>query len=334
MSLIPSFGPNYNNRLKSYCIFNSVRPFDTCQNYGSPCSPDNNIDDGTYICQGHLTRFKIEKMVLPIPDSDGNTYNRLIGRSLVLHTEPDNEQRIMIPTRDNYQNVLMIGTLSYAEQLIWHMIYENVPEQERICGLLQASERYQKETYSIAENVYSRTLSILALTNPTRSCSRVRSTSTRVYHTPTNDTAMASNIAMILMRMPNFIRNLIEKLVAPEIMNIDSKSLLLRNCATCYLRDVGLIAEPAFYNPMPSVHINQANDNVLQIDNVLKFRGNANALQRYLNRYDPYPVIVPLFLGQENVITVKTLPPYRQLRLIDENVVTQNVEGTAGSSNV
>ncbi|AWW14434.1 vp39 [Hyposidra talaca nucleopolyhedrovirus] len=330
MSLVVSFGPGSSGRLKSFCIFNSVRPFDTCQNYGSPCSPDHNIDDGTYICQGHLTRLKIEKMVLPIPDSEGNTYNRLIGRSLVLHTEPDNE-RIMIPTRNNYQEVLMINTLSYAEQLIWHMIYENQPEQDRICGLLQVSERYRKETYSIAETVYSRTLSILALTNPSRTCSRVQSSSTRVYHTFNNDNAIAGNIAAILVQMPSFIRNLIDKLVAPEVMNIDNKSLLLRNCATCHLRDVGLKAEPAFYNPMPSLYINEINENVLQIDNVLKFKGNAYALQRYLNRYTPYPVIVPLFLGQENVVTVKTLPSYRQLRLVDETAA--DGQNAAGLSN-
>ncbi|AGR56829.1 vp39 [Hemileuca sp. nucleopolyhedrovirus] len=296
------------NRIKSYCVFNAVQPFDACRRYDSPCTPDNTVDDGFFICDGHLMAFKMEKMVLPIPDTDGNTYNRTLAKSLVLHTQ-QGDDRILVPTRNNYQSVLNVNGLSYAEQLVWHMIYENVPEQEQVCRLLQANERYRTETYPIVESVYSRTATILAMTNPNRYCARVNSNIERIWGIDDNN-----NIAgRTYLSMPPFIQNLINKAVAPEKMTIENETLLIRECPTCHIRESGLVADVNLYNPVTPKYSNRSNQNVLQIENVLKFKGNAYALQKILNRYEAYPVVVPLFLGEQIVTTVRNTIPDRSM---------------------
>jgi hypothetical protein len=41
------------NRLRNYCVFGAVQPFDNCRAYGSPCSPDSTNNDGWFICDYH-----------------------------------------------------------------------------------------------------------------------------------------------------------------------------------------------------------------------------------------------------------------------------------------
>ncbi|QHB21739.1 vp39 capsid [Artaxa digramma nucleopolyhedrovirus] len=310
MSLLPAGSTT--NKVKSYCVFNAVQPFDTCRRYSVPCTPDNVIDDGFFICEGHMLPLKLEKMVLPINDADGNTFNRTIAKSLVSHTHVGDE-RILVPTKNNYQTVLRINNLSYAEQLVWHMIYENEKEQQRVCKLLETNERFEIETYAIAETIYSKTSQILAMTNPKRYCSRVDSNTERVW-----GTADENNLAgIIFLDMPPFMQNFINKAVAPEKMRIENDTLLIRECPTCHIRETGLVADVVLYNPVVPKYSNRINQNVLQIENVLKFKGNARALQYVLRRYEPYPVVVPLFLGEQIVTTVKTLPPAKSFQLTD-----------------
>ncbi|QUJ09266.1 vp39 protein [Gynaephora ruoergensis nucleopolyhedrovirus] len=325
MSLLPAGLST--NKIKSYCVFNAVQPFDTCRRYSPPCTPDNVVDDGFFICEGHMLPLKLEKMVLPINDADGNTFNRTIAKSLVSHTHVGNE-RILVPTKNNYQTVLRLNNLSYAEQLVWHMIYENEAEQQRVCKLLEANERFETETYAIAEAIYSKTSQILSMTNPRRYCSRVDSNSERVWGSADeNNTA-----GVTFVSMPPFMQNFINKAVAPEKMRIENDTLLIRDCPTCHIRENGLVADVILYNPVMPKYSNRINQNVLQIENVLKFKGNARALQNVLRRYEPYPIVVPLFLGEQIVTTVKTLPPAKTFQLADlMNNVTVPVSGEIGT---
>jgi Baculovirus major capsid protein VP39 len=313
-----------NRGVKSYCIFNGVQPIDSCRRYESPCTPDNTVDDKFLICEGHLLPLKMEKRYLPIPDADGNTYNRSVAISLV-HHDAVGDERILIPTKNNYQTVLKLNNLSYAEQLVWHKIYENEAEQERICSLLEANERYQTETYAIAENIITKTDAILAMANPRSYCTRAATEIARVFGTETDSST-------VYQQMPPFMQNLINRAVAPEVMQIENVSLMLRNCATCHIRDVGLLADVPLYNPIIPKYANRVNQNLLRIENVLKFKGNANALQRILNRYPPYPIEVPLFLGEQIVTTVNSVIQ-RNVKLINLSTAT-NVEGaTTTASN-
>ncbi|QWO71623.1 VP39 [Orgyia pseudotsugata single capsid nuclopolyhedrovirus] len=300
-------------RRKSYCVFNAVQPLDGCRSYGSPCTSDNTIDDGFYICDGHLLPFKMEKMSLPIPDADGNKYNRTLARSLVSHTDVG-DKRILVPTKNNYQTVLHVNNMSNAEQLVWHMIYENEPEQERICKLLEANENFQTRTYPIAENIFSVTTSILAMTNPRRYCSRVNSNTERIW-----GAGDANNEAgRTFLAMPPFIQNLISTAVAPEKMRIDDNTLLIRESPTCHIRESGLVADVALYNPKRSKYVSDNDNlNVVKMTTNLKFEGNAYALRRQLTRYEAYEIGAPLFLGEQIVTTANTALPARVFTVSD-----------------
>ncbi|AUF81595.1 vp39 [Malacosoma neustria nucleopolyhedrovirus] len=242
----------------------------------------------------------MEKMVLPIPDSEGNTYNRMVGKSLVSHLAPDNNiDRVLIPTVDNYETVLSVQGMSLAEQLVTHMIYENERQQRVICDLLRAQETFSTDGYSVLEVVYSHATNILSITDPNRFCSYVNSVETRLYSQLSNE----ENRNDIFNNMPKFLQNLISKSVAPETIQMENRgitsTIMIRNCATCSLTRSGLVASALLYNQaVPKYRMR--NDNVFKIENVVLFKGNANALNKSLGtRYEEYPIIVPLILGTE-----------------------------------
>ncbi|AYN45027.1 VP39 [Alphabaculovirus alterspexiguae] len=293
------------SRRGNYCVFGAVRPLDPCRTYGSECSSDASFDDGWYICEKHAsTKFKIEKMAMPIPDSEGNTFYRTIGRSLVSDKAEGND-RILIPTANNYETVMNVQAMSLPEQLVCHMIYNNKAKQEQVCQMLQLNQTYQADIIKMIETVYGNTMNVLALTDPQRYCSRVSQNSERVYGVR-DDNDIADQV---VKQMPGFLNNLINKCVAPETMTIESQTLEFRNCPTCRIDESGLVADVKLYNPIEPRHQKGYNENYLVIDNVFKFRGNARALQKSLERYDQYPIWVPLFLGSEIVITAKNLKP-------------------------
>ncbi|ABM45787.1 major capsid protein [Spodoptera frugiperda multiple nucleopolyhedrovirus] len=287
----------------NFCIFGAVQSFDPCYTYTKTCSPDAAFDDGWYICEYHASiRFKIEKMVMPIPDGEGRTYYRTVGKSLV-SDKAEGSERILIPTADNYETVLNINAMSLPEQLIFHMIYKNREKQERVCQMLQFNEHFQTEIYKIINSVYNNTRNVLAMTDPTQYCSRVSQNSTRVYGVnDENDIAEQT-----INRMPGFLQNLINKCVAPQTMNIENQTLEFRNCATCRIDTTGLVADVKLYNPIEPKYKSKRDENYLIVDNVFKFRGNTKALQTSLNRYEQYPVVVPLILGSEIVVTANSL---------------------------
>ncbi|AIE47799.1 vp39 [Peridroma alphabaculovirus] len=310
MALAPTAATT--NRLRNYCILGAVQPFDNCRTYGSPCSPDKVNDDGWYICEYHASiRFKIEKMNLPIPDGEGNLYNRTIGKSLV-SDKAEGIDRILIPTRANYETVLKINSMSLPEQLIFHMIYDDREKQERVCQMLRYNENFETDIFRIVEEIYNKTAMVLALTDPNRYCSRVSQNSSRVYGV-NDDVDVAEQV---VNELPGFLKNLVNKCVAPETMVLENQTLQFRNCPTCRIDGSGLVADVKLYNPIEPKYRSGYNDNFLQIENVLKFRGNANALQKSLARYEPYPVVVPLFLGSEVVVTANSLKPVPLTRIL------------------
>nr|ANW12248.1 vp39 [Malacosoma sp. alphabaculovirus] len=307
MSIVPlgvvPLGVATTRQLRNYCIYGAVQPFSSCRPYESPCSPDAKFrDDGWYLCERHASIFfKMEKMVLPIPDSEGNTYNRMVGKSLVSHLAPDNNiDRVLIPTVDNYETVLSVQGMSLAEQLVTHMIYENERQQRVICDLLRAQETFSTDGYSVLEVVYSHATNILSITDPNRFCSYVNSVETRTYSQLSNEENRNDDI---FNKMPKFIQNLISKSVAPETIQMENRgvtsTIMIRNCATCTLTRSGLVASALLYNQaVPKYRMR--NDNIFKIENVVLFKGNANALNKSLaTRYEEYPIIVPLILGTE-----------------------------------
>ncbi|AHD25555.1 vp39 [Choristoneura murinana nucleopolyhedrovirus] len=292
-------------RSTNHCIFGAIAPFDPCITYRSPCSSDASMDDGWFICNYHLKlRFKMAKMVLPIYDEDDNQYKRTIARHLVSHKERG-INRILVPTTDNYTTAFNLPSMMLAEQLIFHLIYNNRTEVNRICNSLQQNENFLDNTYSVVENVYSSTRNILELTNPETYCSRVSNDDVRFFDaTVVNNNYQAGNGDAVFNDMPSFLRNLIRRAVAPETLQIDNEDLRLRNCNTCVINATGLVATvegTELYNPVRSADIIKTRPNRLQIRNVLKFEGDTRALERTLGRYEEYPMYVPLFLGYQLV---------------------------------
>jgi Baculovirus major capsid protein VP39 len=298
-------------RLKNHCIFGAVVPFDACLTYKSPCSPDAFVDDGWFICDYHVRlRFKMAKMGLPIFDEDYNRFKRTIARHLVGHKETL-DKRILVPTQANYESVLRINTMMQSEQLIFHLIYNDTAKVQDICNLLKHSETYFDNTYSMIEEVYSRTRNILALTDPQAFCSRVSTDEDRYFDTITSRPAAAGGAPAsnrnalantTFQTFPGFLQNLIKRAVAPEILQIDGEELRLRNCATCQITAEGLVATvdgPQLYNPIQNNDIIKNKPNRLQVRNVLKFEGDTRTLERTLARYEEYPTYVPLFLGYQ-----------------------------------
>lgn len=239
-------------------------------------------------------------MVFPIPDGDYTVYYRSVGKSLISDTNTD---RIFIPTKQNYETVLNIPAMSLPEQLVFHMIYDNRAKQDEVCRMLQFNESFQTDLYRVVEQVYNKTAAVLALTDPSRYCSRVSQNAERIYGT--ND---RNNIAdQTYDSMPGFIKNLIYKCVAPQTLDVQGSRLELRNCATCQITEEGLVSHINLYNPVVPKYRSNYSDSVVHVENVLKFRGGNKALQTGLARYEPYPLIVPLMLGSEVMVTNKNV---------------------------
>ncbi|AUR45092.1 vp39 protein [Spilosoma obliqua nucleopolyhedrosis virus] len=292
-------------RSTNHCIFGSIEPFDTCITYRSPCSSDASVDDGWFICDYHLKlRFKMSKMVLPIYDEDDNQYKRTIARHLVGHKERG-VKRILVPTRNNYTTVFNLPGMMLAEQLIFHLIYDNRAEVDRICSSLRTSESFMDNMYNVVESVYNSTRNILLLTDPQAYCTRVANDDVRFFDaTVVNNNYQPGSGDTVFNAMPGFLRNLIRRAVAPETLQIDSEDLRLRNCRTCVIDQTGLVATiegTELYNPVRTSDIIKTRPNRLQIRNVLKFEGDTRALERTLGRYEEYPMYVPLFLGYQLV---------------------------------
>ncbi|USC25933.1 vp39 [Palpita vitrealis nucleopolyhedrovirus] len=286
------------------CIFSSIVSFDACITYKSPCSPDAYYDDGWFICNEHLVkRFKMSKMVLPIYDEDDNQFKMTIARHLVGHAEDKPLKRILVPTSANYQEVFNLNSMMQAEQLIFHMIYNNNNAVNEICNNLRVTEGFANNTQHIIYDVYSNTKSILDMTDPQTFCSRVSKDELRFFGSTSANEQNITPADTYFNQFSGFLQNLIRRAVAPEIIQIDKEELRLRNCATCIINAEGLIASvPSgveLYNPLRRNDIAAVRNqpNRLQIRNVLKFEGDTRELDRTLSGYEEYCTSVPLFLG-------------------------------------
>ncbi|BAC67318.1 major capsid protein VP39 [Adoxophyes honmai nucleopolyhedrovirus] len=302
MALVPAGLTS--SRSNSNCIFAGVQSFDACYRYPNECSKDADSNDGWYICEYHASvHFKMEKMSLAIPDADNKVLFRTVGRSLVKHTE-EGTARILVPNKNNYESVLNVQDLPLAEALIIHMIYENLEKQKEICERLKFTEHFA-DRYKNVQKLYSNTMSVLNMANPDHFCAEVSLTSLRQFSNEIgNEPAQDTNFELF----PKFIKNLVTKAVAPEIMKIGTEDIYIRNCSTCIINSTGLVADPDLYNPVkPKYRINY-NENILRIENVLKFQGNANALQLSLGKYDQYRIEVPLILGKDTIYTTLKKP--------------------------
>ncbi|AGE89931.1 VP39 capsid [Spodoptera littoralis nucleopolyhedrovirus] len=285
-------GGNANSRMKNYCAFQGVRPieFNQCSNYRSPCSEDASQNDGVFMCQYHLSRFfKIEKTSIAIPDGTGQKLYRIVGKSLVSHNARAND-RILIPTQENYQAVMNVSMLPPAERLVLHLIYNNRTAAAEICNQLRQQENFRSD---VVENVTSMVYRIIQITDPEAFCSVVASNDIRSFGNEADMTRTYNSL-------PPFIKNLINTLVAPEVLTLGNNTFPLKACATVSITTNGLQAVQ-LYNEVEPKYLYNRNDNILEIRNVIQFIGNSDALNKKLARYECYPLVVQLFLGSQTI---------------------------------
>ncbi len=251
----------------------------------------------------------MEKNSIPISDQEGTTFYRSSGISLVGQEEVGN-RRILIPSRNNYETVLNVNQMSTADQLIVHMIYENIQAQKEVCarlrdysGLERLSERFDQGVWAPLKMLYERTASILAKTDPNSFCSRINNINVRLYGA--ND--IAENLSDdIVKKMPPFLRNLIHKCVAPETMKVETKTIMLRNCPTVHIDESGLVASVQLYNPITPRYFSKNESDYIRIETVVRFSGNAEALNENISMYCEHPLYVPVMLGIEVITTSNT----------------------------
>lgn len=315
----------------NYCIFGANVELDLCNTRRrNNCSSDARNNDGWFICNAHLSRkFKMQKNAIPISDIEGTTFYRSSGISLVGHEETGKD-RILIPNRNNYESVMNIQQMSLADQLILHQIYDNVEAQRTVCLSLRnatsyerLSERFDQVIWPPLKLLYERTRSILAMTDPSSFCAKVIGDGVHVYGSSDRGEDISSRI---VREMPSFIRNLINKCVAPEILKIESKEIMLRNCATCHIDETGLVASVRLYNPYIPRFINKDESDYIQVETVVKFRGNPTALNEQMAVYSEHQIHVPVMLGVEIMPTSNNnigslLPPIDVETIINPNDV-------------
>lgn len=254
------------------------------------------------MCQYHLSRFfKIEKTSMAIPDGIGQKYYRIVGKSLINQSAKGND-RILIPTYNNYQNVLRVDMLPPSERLVLHLIYNNTEAAAAICAQLQVQENFRSD---VVESISQTASRIVHMTDPAAICSIV-SRDLRSF-TITANVAESSETNTAYNSFPPFIKHLVNVLVAPMTLTLGTSIFNLKNSATVTINNLGLTAV-SLYNEVEPKYLYNRNDNILDIRTVIQFVGNSDVLNKKLARYECHPIIVQLFLGSQTINTREVAP--------------------------
>lgn len=305
---------------RNFCIFQGVQPpeFMNCGTYTPPCSDDNRNDDGTFICSYHLARyFKIKKEVFEIPSGVGNTsFRYLVGVSLIQQDTPE-PFRITIPARENYYTYLNVANMSSMEKYVFYSIYDEpdtvsaprndpnlAPTGTRItegvyegpiralCSSLASQEFY---TEDVLRDLSSKVTALMGAIRPSIICRPQREETARTFG---DDNA---NNQIGYDSMPNFIKNLLLRLVRPVTLQIGNTELILDQLPTCSIVPAKGLIPVKLYNPeKPRFNLNPYREPKFQVRAVIEFEGRATrAQQEALAGYDRYVISRPLLLGRE-----------------------------------
>jgi Baculovirus major capsid protein VP39 len=305
--------------LRNFCIFQGVQPpeYLNCGPSKPQCSQDADEDDGTFICDHHLTLyFKIGKMAFQIPSSGGGPpFTMLVGKTLL---QQNSEIRIMIPTKDNYETHLKVDMMSATEKFVFYNIYDEPeftaqgqPGKIRaLCESLRGQEFYTEDVLS---DLYSIVAQLKGRVNPAIYCRPIIEESTRNYNAvfPGAPEELAQGTQQAVYdAMPVFIKNLIDRLVRPvtlTVTNIEaSYPFNLALVPTCDLEVGKGLTAPSLYNPdkpRPYNRFGLTREPKFQIRVLYDFEGRASRVQRALANLEVYKVSRPLLLGTETVVT-------------------------------
>lgn len=336
--------------LVNYCIFQGVTPpeYYPCDTIRVPCSEDGKNDDGTFICEYHLSKFfMMEKMVLEIPSGMGKSFKTLIGKTLI---QQDDQRRIMIPTKQNFKSVLKVDFLSTTERYVIYKIYDQKDDARRLCEDLKNQDYFSEELWSQLSSIVDQ---ILGRTNPDDFCRTYDVAYNRIYTSKLPEVGLDYEFPLYPPPIPNdeneqarleridrerrelqeggpgqgagsgadpvaisvfgqlspFLKNLVRKLIRPQLLIIDSKRFLLeRNPSVIFVYNAenpseNGISAPAMYNPVkPRVYRNLKRESVYKLITILEFDGRATKQQQALSTYEVYTIARPLFYGIEKAV--------------------------------
>ncbi|ACH69465.1 P39 capsid [Pseudalatia unipuncta granulovirus] len=316
---------NNDERKKNLCIFQGLQPpeFMNCGGYTPPCSDDKSNVDGTFICSYHLARyFKIKKEVFEIPSGVNNTsFKYLVGVSLIQQDTPE-AYRITIPSKENYYSYLNVANMSSMEKYVFYTIYDEpdtvatqrvdinqAPTGTRLstgeyegpiralCSSLSSQEFYTEDVLSDLSSIVT---SLMGAIKPSIICRPTREETLRTFgdQNPESQTAFDA--------MPNFIKNLIMRLVRPVVLQIGNTELILDQNATCSIVPGKGLIPVKLYNPeKPKFTYIPQREPKFQVYNFVDFGGRATREQQEaLNGYDRYVISRPLLLGREQMAQV------------------------------
>lgn len=311
-----------NDERRNLCIYQGVQPpeYMNCGVYTPPCSDDCVNKDGTFICSYHLARyFKLKKEVFEIPSGINNTsFKYLVGVSLIQQETPE-ANRITIPAKENYYSYLNVANMSSMEKYVFYSIYDEpdtvsaprvdanqAPTGTRIsegvyegpiralCSSLSAQEFYTEDVLSDLSSVVT---SLMGAIKPSIICRPSREETLRTFGDQNPESQTAFNA------MPNFIKNLIMRLVRPVVLQVGSTELILDQNATCSIVPGKGLIPVKLYNPeKPKFTYNPYREAKFQVVTLIDFGGRATKEQQEaLAGYDRYTISRPLLLGREQM---------------------------------
>jgi hypothetical protein len=247
------------------------------------------------VCNFHLSYyFKTEKSIVVIPDAKNQTLPILAGRSLI---QQDDNNRVVIPLKQNYKRVLNIDNMPLEERLVFYLIYKEDEEVRRICEQYRGNMQLKMDHINY---IYTETSSVIAKSDPNAICIRVNTTSTRFLGQP------AQGILDDFDITPPFIGNLIKKLVAPIELNLGgsantgSTSFILRNCDTVAVTNEGLTVL-RLYNEIDPTYDRTRSVQRVTVTHDIVFSEDLIRSRRALMRYDKFPIHVQFFMGTDTM---------------------------------
>ncbi|AUA60305.1 VP39 [Operophtera brumata nucleopolyhedrovirus] len=276
------------------CVFKTVHTFDR---FGArlnrpECSPDAYNMDETYVCNFHLSYyFRTEKSTITIPDAKGQELPILAGRSLI---QQDDDQRIVIPLKQNYKEILSIDNMPLEERLVFYLIYKEDAEVRRICDQFKGNMQMKWDHINA---IYTETSGVIAKSDPNAICISVSTRSTRSF---TPDAQVVLDNPDIT---PPFIGNLIRKLVAPQDLNLGGTSstlFILRTSPTVAIEPTGLRVLK-MYNEIDPTYDNTRSVQRVVVTRDIVFSDELIRSRRPLAKYDKYPIHIQFFLGSETM---------------------------------
>lgn len=198
---------------------------------------------------------------------------RLIGRSVLSH---DNQIRILIPFTSIKDNYFRIETMSLTEKLTIAQIYEDTAQVKDICDKLQM---YDPDTvHVINENVHH-TDNVLRQITSSAICAPPLQT---INYEGGYESDL--NVTDLIRAQPPFIRNLIDKLVMPKAVTIDSTVYRIHP-QTCTFTEEGLFmsnyyntAERKYPRDFTGIHLEQS---VVIIDPLKSRQAGLQSLPEY-----------------------------------------------------